>query len=109
MKFGPVPETELNSIDFTLTGDPVFNKAGLPGKKVNNPKVYLGCAKWGETEWISRLQYWLDNGLEELYFLMHMHDEAFSPEPTVYMVDKLNAACGLKLTKPVFVEQQLLF
>lgn len=60
-------------------------------------------------EWIGRMQYWLDNGLEELYFFMHMHDETFSPELTVYMVDKLNAACGLKLTKPVFVEQQMLF
>jgi hypothetical protein len=37
---------------------------------------------------------------------MHMHDEAFSPELTVYMTDKLNAACGLQLTKPVFVNQQ---
>lgn len=60
-------------------------------------------------EWIGRMQYWLDNGLEELYFFMHMHDETLSPELTVYMVDKLNAACGLKLTKPVFVEQQMLF
>ncbi len=57
-------------------------------------------------EWISRMQYWIDNGMEELYFFMHMHDEAFSPELTVYMIDKLNAACGLQLTKPVFVNQQ---
>ncbi len=301
MEFGRVPETELNNIDFTLPKEPDFNKAVLPGKKVKDPKVYLGCAKWGRTEWvgkiyplktkekdfldhyvkhynsielnathykiygatgiakwaakagdkdfkfcpkmyqgithrgsllnkdfvtneflrgivafekhlgpvfvqvsdafttkrkeelfqflrslptdmqfflevrhpdwfgkedmrnelfaflrsinmgivitdtsgrrdcahmhltvpktfiryvgnslhptdytrvdawISRMQYWLENGMEELYFFMHMHDEAFSPELTVYMVDKLNAACGLKLTKPVFVEQQLLF
>lgn len=301
MEFGRVAETELNSIDFTLPEEPDFNKAVLPGKKVMDPKVYLGCAKWGRTEWvgkiyplktkekdfldhyvkhynsielnathykiygatgiakwaakagdkdfkfcpkmyqgithrgsllnkdfitseflrgivafekhlgpvfvqvsdtfttkrkeelfqflrslptdmqfflevrhpdwfgkehmrnelfaflrsinmgivitdtsgrrdcahmhltvpkafiryvgnslhptdytrvdawISRMQYWLENGMEELYFFMHMHDEAFSPELTVYMVDKLNAACGLKLTKPVFVGQQLLF
>jgi len=57
-------------------------------------------------EWISRMQYWIENGMEELYFFMHMHDEAFSPELTVYMVDKLNAACGLQLTKPLFVNQQ---
>jgi uncharacterized protein YecE (DUF72 family) len=304
MEFGRVPETELNSINFTLPKEPDFNKAVLPGKKVKDPKVYLGCAKWGRTEWvgkiyplktkekdfldhyvkhynsielnathykiygatgiakwaakagdkdfrfcpkmyqgithrgsllnkdfvineflrgidafkehlgpvfvqvsdafttkrkeelfqflrslptdmqfflevrhpdwfgkedlrnelfeflrsinigivitdtsgrrdcahmhltvpkafiryvgnslhptdytrvdewINRMQYWLENGMEELYFFMHMHDEAFSPELTVYMVDKLNAACGLKLTKPVFVDnvdQQLLF
>lgn len=57
-------------------------------------------------EWIERMKYWLDNGLEELYFFMHMHDEAYSPELTVYLVDKLNAACKLNLQKPVFVQQQ---
>jgi uncharacterized protein YecE (DUF72 family) len=55
-------------------------------------------------EWIIRIKHWLDKGMEELYFFMHMHDEAFSPELTVYMVDKLNAACGLKLTKPKFID-----
>lgn len=60
-------------------------------------------------DWIGRMQYWLDNGLEELYFFMHMHDEAFSPELTVYMVDRLNAACGLKLIKPTFVAGNALF
>jgi uncharacterized protein YecE (DUF72 family) len=53
-------------------------------------------------EWVNRIKYWLDNGLEELYFFMHMHDEATSPELTVYLVDKLNAACGLNLIKPKF-------
>ncbi|SJZ33688.1 DUF72 domain-containing protein [Sediminibacterium ginsengisoli] len=53
-------------------------------------------------EWIERMKYWLDKGLKELYFFMHMHDEAFSPELTVYMVDKLNKECGLDLKKPVF-------
>ncbi len=54
-------------------------------------------------EWIRRIKYWLDNGLEELYFFMHMHDEATSPELTVYLVDKLNKKCGLNLIKPKFV------
>ena len=54
-------------------------------------------------EWVKRMKYWLDKGLEELYFFMHMHDEAFSPELTVYLVDKLNKECGLNLQKPVFI------
>lgn len=54
-------------------------------------------------EWIEKIKYWLDNGLEELYFFMHMHDETYSPELTVYIVDKLNAACNLQLAKPVFI------
>lgn len=53
--------------------------------------------------WVQRMKYWLDNGLEQLYFFMHMHDEATSPELTVYLVDKMNAACGLDLIKPQFV------
>ena len=54
--------------------------------------------------WIDRIKYWLDKGLQELYFFMHMHDEAKSPELTVYLVDKLNAVCGLQLTKPRFID-----
>lgn len=57
-------------------------------------------------DWIKRMKYWLSNGLEELYFFMHMHDEAYSPELTVYLVDKMNAECGLQLEKPKFIESQ---
>jgi uncharacterized protein YecE (DUF72 family) len=60
-------------------------------------------------DWVNRLAYWLEHGLEELYFFMHMHDEAFSPELTVYLVDQLNARCGLSLEKPVFVNNNTLF
>ncbi len=57
-------------------------------------------------EWIERIKYWLDNGLKELYFFMHMHDEATSPELTVELADKLNTACGLHIQKPTFVTKQ---
>lgn len=52
--------------------------------------------------WVQRIKYWLDNGLKELYFFMHMHDEATSPELTVYLVDKLNREGGLNLIRPKF-------
>lgn len=54
--------------------------------------------------WIQRMKYWLDNGMEELYFFMHMHDEATSPELTVYLIDKMNKECGLSLIKPKFID-----
>lgn len=57
-------------------------------------------------EWVERIKYWLDNGLKELYFFMHMHNEALSPELTAYLTDKLNAACGLDLQKPMFLPKQ---
>lgn len=59
-------------------------------------------------DWIERIKYWLENGLKELYFFMHMHDEAFSPELTVYLVDGLNKRCGLQLKKPRFWEGSLI-
>ncbi len=55
--------------------------------------------------WVKRIKYWLDNGLQELYFFMHMHDEATSPELTVYLVDKLNEECGLNLIMPTFIDK----
>jgi uncharacterized protein YecE (DUF72 family) len=55
-------------------------------------------------DWVKRIKYYMDNGMKEIYFFMHMHDEATSPELTVYLVDKLNKVCGLNLIKPKFVE-----
>ena len=57
-------------------------------------------------EWVDRIKFWLDNGLKELYFFMHMHNEALSPQLTAYLTDKLNAACGLDLQKPMFIPKQ---
>ncbi len=56
--------------------------------------------------WVERMRHWLGNGLEELYFFMHMHDEATSPNLTVYLVDKMNAVLGLNLIKPTFVKKE---
>ncbi len=53
--------------------------------------------------WIERMKFWLDKGIDDIYFFMHMHNEATSPELTVYLVDKLNTACNLNLIKPKFV------
>lgn len=54
-------------------------------------------------DWVKRIKSWLDNGLNELFFFIHMHDEATSPELSIYLVEKLNAACGLDLQKPIFI------
>lgn len=55
MEFGRVPETELNNIDFSLPAEPAMNKEILPGKKNKHSKVYIGCAKWGRTEWVGKI------------------------------------------------------
>jgi uncharacterized protein YecE (DUF72 family) len=60
-------------------------------------------------DWVKRIKYWLGHGIKEVYFFMHMHDEAKSPELTVYLVDKLNKACGLDLQRPQFPASTKLF
>jgi uncharacterized protein YecE (DUF72 family) len=55
-------------------------------------------------DWVYRIKYWLDNGLQEIFFFMHMHDEATSPELCVYLIEKLNQVCGLNLQEPKFIE-----
>ena len=55
MDFGRVPENELNNIDFSLPKEPAFNKTILKGKPAKHPRVYIGCAKWGRTEWLGKI------------------------------------------------------
>jgi len=55
MDFGRVTEQELNSIDFSLSPEPVFNKQLLKGNPAKGCKVYVGCAKWGRTEWLGKI------------------------------------------------------
>ena len=57
--------------------------------------------------WVERIASWIENGLQEVFFIMHMDQEKHSPELTGYLVDKLNAACGLNLKKPVLLQQEL--
>jgi uncharacterized protein YecE (DUF72 family) len=59
-------------------------------------------------EWVLRIKQWLDNGLQSLYFFMHMHDEAYSPELSVYLIDQLNHVCGLQLKKPKILRPGIL-
>ena len=56
--------------------------------------------------WIERMKYWLNKGIDDIYFFMHMHNEATSPELTVYLVDKMNKECDLNLIKPKFVNEK---
>src|ERR1700746_450052 len=55
MEFGRVTDKELEHVDFRLPAEPTGNKKILKGKRIKHPKVYLGCAKWGRSEWIGKL------------------------------------------------------
>lgn len=41
MEFGRLPESQLNTIDFTLPKEPSFNKHILPGKIQHRQKFML--------------------------------------------------------------------
>ena len=55
MDFGKVDVELLSGIDFTLPPDPAFNNSILKGKPAKNPKYISVCAKWGRTEWVSKI------------------------------------------------------
>ena len=54
--------------------------------------------------WIERIIHWLNHGMQELYFFVHMPEEAYCPELIAYIIDKLNPACRLNLQKPTFIQ-----
>lgn len=56
-------------------------------------------------DWINRIDTWLGNGLQTLYFFIHMHDELYSPELSAYMIEKLNKQCGLNLKGPTLLNE----
>lgn len=50
--------------------------------------------------WVKRIKLWMDNGIEEIFFFMHMHDETLVPELTTYLIGQLNKACGVQIRIP---------
>lgn len=63
-------------------------------------------------EWISRLQKWLEKGMEAVYFFVHEPDNVLSPQLADYLIDNLNKRLGLTLKRPQFAakaEQMRLF
>ena len=53
--------------------------------------------------WVKKIKLWLENGIEEIFFFMHMHDEATSPELSQYLICELNKKCSLQLQEVQFV------
>ena len=42
----------------------------------------------------------MDNGMEEIFFFMHMHDETLVPELSAYLIRQLNKTCGVQIKTP---------
>lgn len=56
-------------------------------------------------EWVKRIAKWMKEGINDVYFFMHQHDELYSPELIKYLIDELNAKNKLSIKAPVFVEE----
>jgi uncharacterized protein YecE (DUF72 family) len=51
-------------------------------------------------EWVKRIGLWMNSGLQELYFFMHMHEELKAPELTAYFIERLNQEYHLNVQPP---------
>lgn len=60
-------------------------------------------------DWVNRFRYWFDNGLEKVYFFLHMHDEIAEPDLSIYLAEKLETVCGIKIPRPVIFRDNTLF
>ena len=67
MEFGQTED--IDKIDFTLHADPAITAVILrKNRKIKNPKIFSGCAKWGKKEWVGKFY---PEGTKELDFLAH--------------------------------------
>jgi hypothetical protein len=81
-------------------------------KKINRPKAFVRFA--GNSlhptdypridKWATRFKKWIDEGIEEIYFFMYMHDEGKSPELTQYVVESFNKKCKPDIPAVKFVK-----
>lgn len=53
--------------------------------------------------WIDRLQQWIDNGLEELFFFIHTPSHEFMPEITTYFLNTLKQKTGINIRLPKII------
>lgn len=55
-------------------------------------------------QWATRINKWIEQGIEEIYFFMHMHDEGKSPELTQYVIEQINKKTSIQLSEVAFVK-----
>ena len=55
-------------------------------------------------DWILRIKYWMESGLEEAYFFVHSLNEAYAPDLAKYLIQGLNEHCHAGLKEIHFIE-----
>lgn len=48
-------------------------------------------------QWMDRIQNWVEDGLQSLYFFMHQHEEIYSPQLAGFVAAELNRRCSAGL------------
>ena len=91
MKFGKLPDEEIDGVDFTLPQDHSETTRILADLPSNGeaPKVYVGCAKWGRKEWVGLIY---PSGTKDKDFLDHYVQQFNGIElnTTFYSIKKAN-------------------
>jgi uncharacterized protein YecE (DUF72 family) len=59
------------------------------------------------TEWIHRINGWMNNGLETLYFFIHTPNQVYMPHLVTYFIEQLELYCHIKLNAPVIKTKPL--
>lgn len=57
-------------------------------------------------DWVQRIRLWMEQGIRDVYFFMHQHEELHSPELSKYLIQQLNRHCGTSIPEPVFVQEE---
>lgn len=63
-------------------------------------------------DWVQRIKMWIDQGLEEIFFIVHQSEEHWCVDLAIYLVEQIKAVCKLNLQPPRILpigEQQSLF
>jgi uncharacterized protein YecE (DUF72 family) len=59
-------------------------------------------------DWIDRIESWVKNGLNEIYFFMHHTEERNSPELCDYAIEQINKRWGTDIKRPQFIKKEKL-
>ena len=102
-----------HNIGLVITDTP--GRRDLTHMHLTIPKLFLRfvCNSLHKTsfsrtdDWIQRIAYWLNNGLQEAAIFLHPGDDAAVPELAIYWINELNKHGQLHLQPPHVLQPTL--
>ena len=110
--FNLLHELKIGSVLTDATGrrDVLHMELSTPAafiRFVGNGQEFAYSDRQRVDSWVQRMMTWLDNGLEDVYFFLHQHDERDTPEIADYTVEQFNKHLGSKLNRVNFITKQI--